>query len=543
MRLCVSLPFAACLASTLLTSTLFAADSATAAQRIQAHTTFLADDLLEGRGTGTRGHELAARYVAAQFARLGIAPGANHGSYEQPIRFLESTVNREAGRLIVHHGGKENALTPINDMIASVAPGQTAATVTAPAVFVGFGVHAPELGYDDFQGVDLRGKIAVVLAGAPKNFPSAQRAHHSHRDQKQALLVKHGAIGMVTVMTPLEEARRPWAVSVALGRFPTMRLLAAENSFVDGYPELQVVATVSRAAADRLFVGAPQTLDETYAKSARNEPQNFLLNVSLTLAGESATRAVESMNILGWLPGADSALADEPLVVTGHLDHLGIGTPVNGDAIYNGATDNAVGIAVLLQVAEELSRNPKLRRPVLFAAVTGEEKGLLGARYLADHPPAQIRRYAANLNIDMPLLSAPTRTLTAYGAEHSTLGATVRQVASRHGLTVAPDPAPAEVRFVRSDQYPFILRGVPALKVDPGLEALDPSVDLVAAETEFRRHHYHKPSDDLSRPIDWAAAARYAALMTELARTVADSPDAPAWLPGDFFGELFGRDR
>jgi hypothetical protein len=520
-----------------------AADPETAARRIRAHTTFLADDLLEGRGTGTRGHELAARYVTAQFARLGIAPGADHASYEQPIRLLESTVNREAGRLVVLHEGKEDALTPINDMVASIAPGQTATTITAPAVFVGFGVHVPELGYDDFQGVDLRGKIAVVLAGAPKSFPNAQRAHHGHRDQKQALLVRHGAVGMVTVMTPLEESRRPWAVTVELGRFPTMRLVSGDGILVDGYPELRALASVSRAAASRLFVGAPQTLEETYAKAARNEPQAFPLNVSLTLAGESTIRPVKSMNILGWLPGTDAALADQPLVITGHLDHLGIGTPVNGDAIYNGAVDNALGIAVLLQVAEELAASPRSRRPVLFAAVTGEEKGLLGARHLADHPPAQVRRYAANLNIDMPLLSAPARTITAHGADHSTLGAVVRQVAGRHGLTVGADPAPDEVRFVRSDQYPFILRGVPALKVDPGLQALDPAVDLVAAETDFRRHHYHKPSDDLSRPIDWAAAARYAALITDLARTVADSPEAPAWLPGDFFGELFGRDR
>ena len=541
MRFCASLRFTACLAS--LTAAVLAADDNPAATRIRAHTTFLADDLLEGRGTGSRGHELAARYVAAQFVRLGLAPGADGGRYEQPIRFLESTVNREAGRLIVLHPGKEDAFTPINDMVASIAPGQTSATVTAPAVFVGFGVHAPELGYDDFQGADLRGKIAVVLAGAPAGFPSAQRAHHGHRDQKQALLVRHGAVGMVTVMTPLEESRRPWAVSVALGRFPTMRLVTETGALVDGYPELRVLASVSRAAANRLFVGAPQPLDETYAKAARNEPQTFPLNVSLTLAGESSTRAVESVNILGWLPGADPTLADQPLVVTGHLDHLGIGTPVNGDAIYNGAVDNALGIAVLLQVAEELTHGPRLRRPVLFAAVTGEEKGLLGARHLADHPPAQIRRYAANLNIDMPLLSAPARNLTAYGADHSSLGAAVRQVAARHGLTVGADPAPDEVRFVRSDQYPFILRGVPALKVDPGLQALDPGVDLVAAEQDFRRHHYHKPSDDLSQPIDWTAAARYAALMTDLARTVADDAQAPAWLPGDFFGELFGRDR
>jgi hypothetical protein len=523
-----------------LSPSVMAADDALAARRVRAHVTFLADDLLEGRGAGTRGFDLAARYVATQFARLGLEPGADEG-YEQPVRLLESMSNREAGRLTIHTAEKDDALTPITDMFVTVPAGRTSDNITAAAVFAGFGVQAPELGYDDFAGVDLQGKIAVILSGAPKRFPSEQRAHHGHADQKRTLLVKHGAIGLVVLSTPWDEARRPWALTAAQGRFPTMRLVDRAGQVVGGFPQLRVNGTVSHAAAGRVLTGAPKPLAEIFAAADRGEAQNFPLPVTLTLAGEATVRSAESRNVLGWLPGRDPALASEPLVITSHLDGYGIGAAVNGDPIYNGAIDNALGVAIMLQLAEEFATGPHPRRPVLFAAVTAEEKGLLGARFLADHPPARVTRYAANLNIDMPLLSAPASDLIAYGYRNSTLGAVLGQVASRQGLTVSPDPAPEEVRFARSDQYPFVLRGIPALKVDPGMKAADPGVDLVAAEAEFRRHHYHKPSDDLGRPVDWAAAARYAALMTDLARTVAEDPQAPAWLPGDFFGELFGR--
>ncbi len=524
-------------------STLRAADATVAARRVQAHASFLADDLLEGRGSGARGFTLAARYVATQFARAGLTPGANGGIFEQPVHLLETTNEREAGRLVVHRDGRDDALTPVTDMIVAVTAGQSTDHISAPAVFVGFGVRAPDLAHDDFAGVDLRGKIAVVLSGAPKRFPSAQRAHHGHVDQKRTLLIQHGAIGMVTIQTPWDEARRPWAITAAQTRFPTMRLVDASGAIVDGFPALRVNGTVNFASAERVLGGAPKTVTEIFAAADRGESQSFPLPGIITLEGKATNRPAEAANILGWLPGTDPALAGHPVVITGHLDGYGIGTPVDGDAIYNGAVDNAVGIGVILHLVDELVAGPRLRRPILFAAVTAEEKGLLGARYLAAHPPAWVQRYNATINIDMPLLSAAASNLVAYGADNSTLGAILNRVASRHGLVVSPDPAPEEVRFVRSDQYPFVLQGVPALKVDPGQEAVDAGIDLAAAEQSFRRNRYHKPSDDLSQPIDWNAAGAYAALMLDLVREVADDPIAPTWLPGDFFGETFGRGR
>lgn len=518
-----------------------AADQATVTQRVQAHTSFLADDLLEGRAAGTRGFDLAARYVASQFARIGLEPGADHARFLQPMKFIEATNRLEAGRLIVRHGATEDVLAPINDMVVIANLSRPVETVTAPAVFVGYGVHAPELGYDDYAGVDLQGKIAVVLSGAPKQFPSTQRAHHSDGNQKRALAVKHGAIGLVTIMTPADEARYPWAVVVAQSRFPGMRLLDPAGDVVNGFPQLRAFGTVSRAAAARLLVASGRTAEEIFDRAERGEAQSLPLNVELTLAGENTQRTVESANVLGWLPGTDPALADQPLVVTGHLDHLGVATAINGDSIYNGAADNAVGIALILAAAEELASGPRPARPILFAALTGEEKGLLGAYHLARNPPARVRHFAANLNVDMPLFPVPVRSVIAWGAEHTTLGRLAAARAAKAGFSLTPDPMPAETIFVRSDQYPFVQSGVPALYLSSGQQPVDPAVDLAGLWGKHLRERYHKPSDDLNQPIDWPSAGAFAGLLTDLMRDIANDPQAPAWLPEDFFGSLYGR--
>ena len=513
------------------------------ARRVHAHDTFLADDLMEGRGTGTRGYDLAALYVAAQFRRLGLEPGADGGVYRQEIGFVETTISVEGGRLIVKIAGKDDALAAVNDMVVAVSAGQTSAEVTAPAVFVGYGVHAPELNYDDFTGVDLRGKIAVILSGSPARFPSEQRAHHAQTDQKRSLLVRAGAVGVVTIITPSDLARRPWALTVSGSRFPAMRLLDSAGKIVDGFPELQAGAMVSATAATRIFAAAPHPLAEAFAAAKRSEPQSYPLNATLTLAGTATVRTINSANVLGLLPGTDPALADEPVVLTAHLDHIGIGPAFNGDTIYNGAMDNGIGSSILLAVAEELAAGPRLRHPVLFAAVTGEEKGLLGSRYLAAHPPAAVRRFAANVNMDMPLFFGVARDVIAFGAEHSTLREVLASVAARNGLEVSPDPMPEENIFVRSDQYPFVLQGVPAICLTPGLKSVDPKIDLATAAANFGKNHYHRPSDDLSLPIDWAATGPFALLLTDLTREIANNPKDPTWIPSDFFGEHFGASR
>jgi hypothetical protein len=525
--------------------TLRAADTHGAAEterRLRAHVTYLADDLLEGRAAGTRGHGLAMLYVAAQFMRLGIEPAGDNASFQQRVPLRESRLDLDSGRLAIRHAGGDVALTTINDMIVRPAAGDTTSEITAPAVFVGFGIHAPEFNYDDFAGnVDVRGKIAVVLAGSPAALPSTAKAHYSR--EKTAELAQRGAVGIVTIETPAEEKRRPWAFVINAARFPSMKLINADGSLFESYPGVRATASVSRAAGVNFFRHATRPLPDVFTFSEQSRAQSFPLNIEITLSARSEVSDATSANVLGWLPGTDPTLASEPLVVTAHLDHLGIGPAINGDTIYNGAIDNALGTAVLLAAAEELAAGPRTRRPVLFAALTAEEKGLLGAYHLARHPPSRVKRYAASLNIDMPVILGPTRDAIGIGSEHSTLGEVLATAAARVGFIVSPDPQPEEVVFVRSDQYPFVRAGVPALYMKSGFKGLDPSIDLAALETDFRKTYYHKPADDLTRPIHWASATAFAQLQAELIRTIANDPVAPTWKPGDFFGTMFGSER
>jgi Zn-dependent M28 family amino/carboxypeptidase len=518
-------------------------DAELATRRVQAHATFLADDLMEGRGTGTRGYQLAAGYVAAQFARLGLEPAGDNGGYLQAVSFLESTTDHEAGRLIVHHADSADALTPINDLLAAPATGESASEITAPAVFVGYGVQAPELGYDDFGDIDLKGKIAVILSGAPAQFPSTQRAHYSSGRTKSDLLVARGAVGIVSIQTPRDESRSPWAIVIASSRFPGMRLVASDGKIVGGHGEIRGRASVRHTAFGRLLVGSGRTPEEIFATAERGEPQAFDLGLSLTVGGAATLRPLACANVLGWLPGSDPALADEPIVVTGHLDHLGIGAAIDGDTIYNGAIDNAVGIGIILAMAEELATGQRPARPVLFAALTAEEKGLLGAEHLANNPPARVQRFAANVNIDMPIFPAPVRDIIAWGEDHTTLGASVHAAATHTGFTVGPDFMPEQTIFVRSDQYAFVRTGVPAIFVSTGQRSNDPDFDLAAAWNGFLRERYHKPNDDLAQPIDWPSTGAYTTFVHELVSRIANDPAAPAWLPNDFFGGLYGGQK
>jgi hypothetical protein len=506
-------------------------------RRVRAHTTFLADDLLEGRAAGTRGHALAMAYVSAQFERLGLEPAGMAG-YLQPLALRESRVDREAGKLVIRHGGKEVTLENINQTTVRPAPGSTSSEVTAPAVFVGFGISAPEFGYDDFAKIDVRGKIAVILAGSPTKLPATARAHYSR--SKTAELAARGAVGIVSLETPAEEKRTPWAIAVARGRFPTMRLINPDGSLLEAYPEIRASASVSRAASSAFFTPSSRSIDSVFAASERGEPQAFPLDLEVTLVGKAAVSDTASSNVLGWLPGSDPTLSGDPLVITSHLDHLGVGQPVKGDAIYNGAMDNALGSAIILAIAEELVSGPRALRPVLFVALTAEEKGLLGAFHLARTPPPRVRRYAANLNVDMPVILAPVRDIIGFGAEHSTLGPKLTSAAARQGFTVSADPKPEEVIFVRSDQYAFVRAGVPSLYLKSGVNGPSGGPNLSALEEDFRKQRYHQPSDDLAQPIHWSSAAAFARLAADVARSIAKDPTPPKWNPGDFFGARFG---
>jgi Zn-dependent M28 family amino/carboxypeptidase len=304
---------------------------------------------------------------------------------------------------------------------------------------------------------------------------------------------------------------------------------------------LRVTAGLDLAASRRLMSGAPMGWDELVAAEQAGTLRPFALPGTANLAARWQFERLESRNVVARLPGSDPALAAEHVVLTAHLDHIGVGAPVNGDAIYNGALDNAVGVAAMLEAARGLAQGVRRpRRSVLFIALTAEEKGLLGSQYFAEFPTVPAESLVANVNLDMPIILAPQVDVIGIGLEHSSLDDVVRAAARELGMQVSPDPFPEEVVFVRSDQYSFVRRGIPAAYLDGGRRSMDPAVDMEALMQDFLRNHYHQPSDDLTRPIHWESVARFADLNMRIALRVANADQRPRWNAGDFFGERFG---
>jgi Zn-dependent M28 family amino/carboxypeptidase len=306
------------------------------------------------------------------------------------------------------------------------------------------------------------------------------------------------------------------------------------------YPQLKGSISMSPQGAGKVFGRSPRPLAEVLAAAARNEAPTFPLNIEATLHTRSIHRHLKSPNVIGLLPGRDPRLSGECVVLTAHLDHMGRGPAVDGDTIYNGAYDNAIGVALMLEVARSLATEGKgPRRTVMFAAVTAEEKGLRGSEYLARHLPAAAGRPVANVNFDMVLLGAPTRRYTVLGIEHSTLRSPVEWAARRHGLELVPDPRPDRVVFVRSDQYSFVRQGVPAIYPKVA-DAGGAAVPGVLSPDAYLKEHYHRPSDEAGLPRDPEASVRFVRFMTAVVRRIADANVAPEWNEGDFFGETFG---
>ncbi|AWV05779.1 peptidase M28 [Lysobacter maris] len=515
------------------------------ARRIEADVRFLADDLLEGREAGRRGHDLAALYVAQRMRATGLAPAARDDqgqrSYYQSVPMLAATREAEGAALVVHRDGGDVALAFEREFLPDADFNAAEARVTAPMVFVGQGVHAPSLGYDDFAGLDLRGRIAVLFNGAPAAFDTDRRAFHASGREKLRELAARGAVGAIFVSTDAEDARSPWAHRADNWRRPGMRLRGADGVALDTFPQLQVIARVSAAAAPRLLDAGGRSARQLFADLDAGTLHGFDLPGTATLASRSRIEPVQSRNVVGVLPGSDPALAAEHVVFSAHLDHIGIGAAVDGDAIYNGALDNALGVAIMLEAAKRLAQSPQPpKRSLLFVAVTAEEKGLLGAEWFARHPTVAADALVANVNMDMPVLLAPTSDAVPVGIEHSSLQALVEAASAEVGVTLSPDPIPEESIFVRSDQYAFIRAGVPSIYLVGGYQGRD-GVDARAINGAFLREHYHRPGDDASQPIRYDDAARLAHLNAEIGQRIADAPERPRWNEGDFFGEMFGR--
>jgi Zn-dependent M28 family amino/carboxypeptidase len=501
-----------------------------------AHVKTLADDSFEGRQTGTDGYRKAAAYVAEQFERAGLRPAGTNG-YFQPVQFTRRRIVEAQSQVAVVRGGaegksqdgKEDVLRFGDDVTISLRAELTP-SVEAPMVFAGYGLAAPDAGHDDLAGLDLKGKIAVFITGTPASITGAPAAHYQNWGVRWPSLKAAGAIGAVSIPNP-KIAEQPWAQTAPSRLNPVMTLVDPRFNDLAG---MKVNANVNPASAERLFAGSGRTFADLLALAGDRKPlPTFALPAALRVRVTLDSTAIESDNVAALLPGSDPALGREHVVLTAHLDHVGVGAAVNGDPVYNGAMDNASGIATLIEVARHLATAPSQpKRSVLFVAVTGEEHGLLGSRFFAGDPTVARSSIAANINMDMFLPLFPMKSAMVLGLDESDLGDRVREVAARSGLAVMADSQPERNRFTRSDQYSFIRQGVPALAMKVGFEPGSPEA---AIDARWTKERYHQPSDDLQQPVDLGAAVTFTRLVGALAAEIANNPARPRWKATSFF--------
>jgi len=489
---------------------------------------FLASDKLEGRNTGSEGHRQAAEFVAKQFARDGLKPAGEQG-YIQPVKFNTLQLDESKSGLSLERNGKEQAMRLGEDAYIGTRV-DPAPSVEAGLVFVGYGLRVPESDYDDLAGLDTKGKIAVYLGGGPSSMSSAIAAHYQSAGQRWATLKSVGMIGAVAIQNP-HHMDVPWP-RIASNRFQmTMQLAAPGMNETAGE---QIAITWNPAHADELFAGSGHTFDELVSEAeAGKQLPRFALPAKLKAKTLVKRGQVESQNLAAIFPGSDPKLKSEYVVMSAHIDHLGIGNPINGDSIFNGAMDNASGVAAILEVADHFKEaSVKTKRSVLFVVVTGEEKGLLGSQYYASNPTVPAKSIVADINTDMFLPLYPLKILTVYGLDESSLGDDTRAIAQQMGIKVQPDPEPVRNVFIRSDQYNFIRHGIPSVMVDIGNEK---GSKEAAIEKKWLTERYHAPSDDVSQPVDKQAAGTFNLLVGRLIERVADAEARPAWKPNSFF--------
>ena len=488
----------------------------------------LASDNMEGRETGSKNLQGAEAYVVAQLKQAGLQPAGNRGFY-QPVKFISRQLDEKNSSLALIRDGKTEPLTLGEDAILS-ARIDPAPETQAPLVFVGWGLSVPEHNYDDLAGLDLKGKIAVLVMGSPSEIPGALSAHHQSGAERWKALHQAGAIGIVSLPNPAS-MDIPWS-RIALNRNHVSMTLA-DPKFNDTAGE-QLAVMFNPAKADQLFDGSGHTFQEIVAAAKeRKQLPRFPLAVSIKATAKIFKQDVESANLIASLPGTDPELSKEYVVLSAHIDHVGVGEPVNGDRIYNGAMDNASGCAVLLDVAASLKKSgERFKRSLLFVFVTGEEKGLLGSRYFTAYPTVDPKSMVADINIDMFLPIVPLKLLTVEGLAESTLGDDARQVAEARGIHVQADPQPERNLFIRSDQYNFIRHGVPALAMGVAPDPNSPEEKQIFKD--WLTNRYHAPSDDLNQPVDLNSAAQYEEVIRALMIDIANGP-RPQWKPDSFF--------
>ncbi|HVT98256.1 MAG TPA: M20/M25/M40 family metallo-hydrolase [Acidobacteriaceae bacterium] len=510
-----------------------------------AHIQVLASDSMRGRQTGSQDYMRAAAYVVKQFKADGLAPAGERGSYFQPVHFVEQWVNAGKSSLSLVVDGHAQPLALGQDAVLG-AHGPQPKTVDAGLVFIGYGLHLPESGYDDFNSAEvsaasLRGKIVVVINGGPADLPTALKSYARTTPMKKAMR-DAGVVGIVSIPTP-KSMDFGWERIASSASQPGMWLApaAGDAEVARRHPALaddhdpMFSAAFNPAQAEKLFAGTGHTFAEMLALADAQKPlPRFDLKKRMTATVMTKKATVVSPNLVAKLEGSDPSAGY--VAVSAHLDHLGVGEPIKGKTIYNGAMDDASGVATVLEAAQALSRDAakgiRPRRSILFVIFTAEEKGLLGSRYFAGHPTVPEKEIRADLNLDMFMPLFAFRKLHVQGLEQSTLQDDARKVGEEHHVIIAGDPEPDRNSFIRTDQYSFVQAGVPALAMKFGWEPGSPEYHMWR---DWLKERYHSTQDDLNQPVDLVAAAQFNSFFADLVRAVANDPAMPHYLEGSFF--------
>ena len=516
MRRAILLALALSVASPALAQT--APSQAERATRWQQQVAILASDAMEGRAAGTPGHMRAVEHIVAELQRLGLEPAGTEG-FLQPIRFVEQRFDPAASTATLVAGGNRQALAL--PAVATVQAGRPIPErVDAPLVFAGFGLHIPDAGHDDLAGLDLNGKIVVYASGRPQGLPA--NAVSSALATRLRTYAERGAVGAISLGGP-SATPDAWARATATSR-PAIYPADQSSPFLD--------MTWNPAENERLFAGSGASFAGILAAARAGQPlPRLTIDARLTGTFAATRSTILTPNVVARLPGSDPALRDEYIVMTAHTDGYGIGAPVDGDAIYNGALDNAAGTAALIDIAEQL-KVQRPRRSILFTFVTAEEKGLLGSRYFVRNPTVPREAIVANLNYDMALPLYPLTSVTVLGAEESSIGADAQAVGAGMNLPLAPDPFPERNSFIRSDQFAFIEAGIPAVAFKFGFAAGTPEAET---ERAFRADRYHQPNDDMTTRIFPQDEIRLHDFIAALALRIANADGRPQWNEGSRF--------
>jgi Zn-dependent M28 family amino/carboxypeptidase len=503
------------------------------ATQLKADIAYLADDKLKGRQPGTEGYQMAADYVISRMKAYGVQPAGEAGGWLQQVKLRKAFIGPNP-EVILTKGTSGSILAYGKDVTVTPNPAETTGSVNASVVFVGCGITNAEQNYDDYKGIDVKGKAVLIFRGAPKSFPSSVASHSMDMVTLQKNAAAHGAVAVLLASSDstrrmINNTGRPsYSVLDDQGK------VAVSGSFYS--TQIKMVATLSYAMSKQLLQGGGKEIEATVAALKNGTVQSADLGYMLKGKYTSTWQDVNSFNVVGKVTGTDAKLKNEYVVHSAHLDHLGIGRPIEGDSLYNGAHDNASGVASMLQIANIYSHvKMKPKRSVLFVAVTGEELGELGSGYFAAHPTVPVKNIVADVNTDMPTIIAPLLSVTALGAEHSSLAKVVDEAAAYMDLTVEPDPEPKENRFVRSDQYSFVKQGIPALHIKYGSRTSDGKNNLNETVAVWRAKYYHKPQDDINGMFDFDAGAKYARLNFLIGYLVANNLIRPEWNKGDIF--------